>query len=107
MRLSNDIVTCTCTIAAIDPAITPAAPNPAPTKTKGTAAAATTPMPIAAYLYPTLAVLEVFSIHINGQKVNFLHKNNATTSCIYEMAASFLVFYCYINYFIFGLHNYI
>lgn len=52
MQLSNDKVTCTCTIAANDPAITPAAPNPAPTKTAGTAATATAPIPKAAFALP-------------------------------------------------------
>lgn len=50
----NDIMihVVTCSIAAMDPAATPAAVNPAPAKTAGVARTAATPVPTANTVFP-------------------------------------------------------
>lgn len=61
----------TCNIAAMDPAATPAAVNPATAKTAGVARTATTPVPTAATVIPdTRDSRFFFSIHkiINIEK---------------------------------------
>lgn len=61
----NDIMIVTCSIAAMDPAATPATVNPAPAKTAGAARTAATPVPTATTAFPDTSGSRFFSIHRN------------------------------------------
>ena len=81
----------TCSIAASEPAATPAAVNPAPAKTAGAAATAATPAPTAARVLPETMGSEI-SLKIFF--VSFMHTLTLLQNDC-KLAASFIVNYLF------------